>query len=156
TLLAMVLSIGLVVDDTIIVLENIYAKLEQGMSAKAAAIEGTREVFFAVIATTVALVAVFAPILFLGGLVGKLFQEFAVVIAGTVIISAFVALTLAPMLCSKILQDHSHSRFYYWTEPVFERMTAAYRWSLTGFMRMRWLAFPVVLLSGVVIVFLFQ
>src|SRR5690606_12201507 len=76
TLLAMVLSIGLVVDDTIIVLENIYAKLEQGMSAKAAAIEGTREVFFAVIATTVALVAVFAPILFLGGLVGKLFQEF--------------------------------------------------------------------------------
>lgn len=155
TLLAMVLSIGLVVDDTIIVLENIYAKLEQGMSAKAAAIEGTREVFFAVIATTVTLVAVFAPILFLGGLVGKLFQEFAVVIAGTVIISSFVALTLAPMLCSKVLHGHKHSRFYYWTEPVFNSMTTSYRRVLAGFMKMRWLAFPVVIASGAVIVFLF-
>lgn len=155
TLLAMVLSIGLVVDDTIIVLENIYAKLEQGMSAKAAAIEGTKEVFFAVIATTVTLVAVFAPILFLGGLVGKLFQEFAVVISGTVIISSFVALTLAPMLCSKVLQGHSHSRFYYWTEPLFEALTTTYRRFLAAFMRMRWVAFPVVLASGVAIVFLF-
>lgn len=155
TLLAMVLAIGLVVDDTIIVLENIYAKLEQGMSARRAAIEGTKEVYFAVIATTVTLVAVFAPILFLGGLVGKLFQEFAVVIADTVVISSFVALTLAPMLCSKVLKNHEHSRFYNWTEPFYVRMTSIYRNLLSGFLKVRWLAFPLVLASGVAIYLLF-
>lgn len=155
TLLAMVLAIGLVVDDTIIVLENIYAKLEQGMPARQAAIEGTKEVYFAVIATTVTLVAVFAPILFLGGLVGKLFQEFAVVIAGTVVISSFVALTLAPMLCSKVLKNHEHSRFYHWTEPFYETLTTGYRRLLAGFLKVRWVAFPMVLVSGVAIFFLF-
>ncbi len=155
TLLAMVLAIGLVVDDTIIVLENIYSKLEQGMPARQAAIEGTKEVYFAVIATTVTLVAVFAPILFLGGLVGKLFQEFAVVIAGTVVISSFLALTLAPMLCSKVLKNHEHSRFYHWSEPFYERLTSGYRRLLAGFLKVRWLAVPIVLVSGVAIYFLF-
>lgn len=155
TLLAMVLAIGLVVDDAIIVLENIYAKLEQGMPARQAAIEGTREVFFAVIATTVTLVAVFAPILFLGGLVGKLFQEFAVVIAGTVVISSFVALTLAPMLCSKVLKNHQHSRFYHWTEPFYVKLTEGYRRVLTGFLKVRWLAFPLVVGAGIAIYFVF-
>ncbi len=142
TLLAMVLAIGLVVDDAIVVLENIYSKIESGMPVKQAGIEGTREVFFAVIATTAALAAVFMPILFLGGLIGKLFQEFAVVLAGTVIVSSFVALTLTPMLCTKVLRGHSHSRFYEVTERMFQAFTGAYRFVLTAFLRARWLAFP--------------
>jgi multidrug efflux pump len=149
TLFAMVLARGLVVDDAIIVLENIYAKIEAGMPVREAGVRGTKEVFFAVIATTIALVAVFAPILFLGGLIGKLFQEFAVVLAGTVIISAFVALTLTPMLCTQILRGHSHSRFYEWTEPVFRWLTNVYRSILTGFLKARWLAFPVLIGAGV-------
>jgi multidrug efflux pump len=148
TLLAMVLAIGLVVDDAIVVLENIYAKIENGMPVLEAGVTGTKEVFFAVIATTIALVAVFAPILFLGGLIGQLFKEFAVVLAGTVIISAFVALTLTPMLCTKMLRGHAHSRFYEWTEPFFRGMTGTYRNLLTGFLRVRWLAFVVLLAAG--------
>lgn len=148
TLLAMVLAIGLVVDDAIIVLENIYAKIEAGMPVREAGIRGTQEVFIAVIATTVALVAVFAPILFLGGLIGQMFKEFAVVLAGTVIISAFVALTLTPMLCTKVLKGHSHSRFYDWTEPFFRWITDMYRSILVLFLRARWLAFPALLVAG--------
>ena len=146
TLLAMVLAIGLVVDDAIVVLENIFAKMESGMPVLEAGVEGTREVFFAIISTTVALVAVFLPILFLGGLTGKLFQEFAVVLAGTVVISAFVALTLTPMLCTRMLKGHAHSRFYDRTEPFFRGLTNLYRRLLTGFMRQRWMA--VILLLG--------
>ncbi len=145
TLLAMVLAIGLVVDDAIVVLENIFAKMETGMPVIEAGIEGTREVFFAIISTTVALVAVFLPILFLGGLTGKLFQEFAVVLAGTVVISAFVALTLTPMLCTRVLKGHAHSRFYDRTEPFFRGMTTLYRRLLTGFMRQRWMAMVILL-----------
>jgi multidrug efflux pump len=148
TLLAMVLAIGIVVDDAIVVLENIYTKIEKGLPAREAGVEGTREVFFAVIATTTALVAVFAPILFLGGLIGHLFREFAVVLAGTVAISAFVALTLTPMLSSKVLHAHEHSRFYHWTEPFFQGMTSAYRRLLTWFLKYRWLAFPILALTG--------
>ena len=148
TLLAMVLAIGIVVDDAIVVLENIYTKIEKGLPAREAGVEGTREVFFAVIATTTALVAVFAPILFLGGLIGHLFREFAVVLAGTVAISAFVALTLTPMLSSKVLHAHEHSRFYHWTEPFFRGMTSGYRRLLTWFLKYRWLAFPILALTG--------
>ncbi|GAB1487619.1 efflux RND transporter permease subunit [Opitutaceae bacterium] len=147
TLLAMVLAIGLVVDDAIVVLENIFAKMEAGMPVIEAGIEGTREVFFAIISTTIALVAVFLPILFLGGLTGKLFQEFAVVLAGTVIISAFVALTLTPMLCTRVLKGHAHSRFYDRTEPFFRGMTTLYRRVLTGFMRRRWLAMVILVMT---------
>jgi multidrug efflux pump len=148
TLLAMVLAIGLVVDDAIIVLENIYGKIEAGMPVKEAGILGTKEVFFAVLSTTAALAAVFMPILFLGGLIGQLFREFAVVLAGTVIISAFVALTLTPMLCTKVLRGHTHSRFYKATEPIFEGITNIYRRMLSSFLSVRWLAWPILLLAS--------
>ncbi len=150
TLLAMVLAIGLVVDDAIVVLENIYSKIEAGLSPREAAVEGTREVFLAVIATTAALAAVFMPILFLGGLTGQLFREFAVVLAGTVVISSFVALTLTPMLCAKLLKGHTHSRFYERTEPLFEQATTGYRRMLEPFLRRRWLAWVLLLASGAV------
>jgi multidrug efflux pump len=148
TLLAMVLAIGLVVDDAIVVLENIYSKIEAGLPPKEAGIQGTKEVFLAVIATTVALVAVFTPILFLGGLIGQLFREFAVVLAGTVIISSVVALTLTPMLCTRILKGHSHSQFYEKTEPFFQWVTGAYRRLLARFLHWRWLAFPILIVAG--------
>jgi len=148
TLLAMVLAIGLVVDDAIVVLENIYRKIEQGLPAREAGVTGTKEVFVAVIATTAALVAVFLPILFLGGMVGQLFREFAITLAGTVIISSFVALTLTPMLCTKILHAHEHSAFYERTEPFFQWFTNGYRRVLTKFLTVRWLALPILVLSG--------
>jgi multidrug efflux pump len=109
TLLGIVLAIGIVVDDAIVVLENIYAKIELGMNPREAALSGSREVYLAVIATTVALVAVFMPVVFLQGLTGRLFREFGVVLAGSVVISAFVALTLTPMMCSRLLRRHAGS-----------------------------------------------
>lgn len=142
TLLALVLAIGLVVDDAIVVLENIYTKIEQGMPPREAAYQGTREVFFAVISTTVALAVVFIPILFLGGMLGKLFTEFGLVLAGTVIISAFVALTLTPMLCARLLVRHHPGRLYRVTEPFFQMLISGYRASLSRFLAWRWLAFP--------------
>ena len=141
TLLGIVLAIGLVVDDAIVVLENIYTKIEQGMDPKKAGYEGSKEIFFAVISTTIALAAVFLPIIFLEGLTGRLFREFGVVIAGSVIISAFVALTLTPMLSTRLLKSHEkHSNFYNRTEPFFVRMNAAYRNSFAGFLNKRWIA----------------
>ncbi len=136
TLLALVLAIGLVVDDAIVVLENIYAKVEAGQRPLEAAVAGTREIFFAVIATTVALVAVLLPLLFLGGLTGRLFREFGATLAGAVAISALVALTLTPMLSSRLLKRHDNpSHLYRWTEPFFQRMIAGYRDSLTALPR---------------------
>lgn len=144
TMLAIVLAIGLVVDDAIVVLENIYAKMEQGLPTVEAGILGSKEIFFAVIATSLALVSVFLPILFLGGTTGRLFREFGVVIAGAVIISSFVALTLTPMLATKILsQGAKKNRFYKMTEPFFLKMNNAYKSSLESFMKMRWLAFVI-------------
>ncbi len=149
TMLGIVLAIGLVVDDAIVVLENIYAKIEEGMPVMQAGLIGSKEIFFAVIATTVALVAVFLPVMFLEGLTGRLFREFGVVIAGSVAISAFVALTLTPMLATRLIKGKGHGRFYTATEPFFEKMTQGYRNSLTTFMRHRWLAFPIMIASGV-------
>ncbi len=144
TLLGIVLAIGLVVDDAIVMLENIYAKIERGLPAIPAGIVGAREVFFAVIATTVALVAVFIPVIFLQGLTGRLFREFGITIAGAVIISSFVALTLAPMLCTRLLKNKKeHSRFYRRTEPFFRDMARRYRGLLEDFLERRWLAFPI-------------
>ncbi|MBL8640440.1 MAG: efflux RND transporter permease subunit, partial [Alphaproteobacteria bacterium] len=140
TMLGIVLAIGLVVDDAIVVLENIYAKIEQGMPPMQAGIAGAKEIFLAVIATTVSLAAVFMPLLFLQGLTGRLFTEFGVVIAGSVIISAFVALTLTPMLSTRIIKSGAHNRFYRATEPFFQKLTTGYRTSLETFMRHRWLA----------------
>ena len=147
TLLGMVLAIGLVVDDAIVVLENIYAKIEKGMDPVRAGVEGTREIFFAVISTTITLAAVFMPVLFLGGLTGRLFREFGVTIAGSVLISAFVALTLTPMLCTRLLRKHGehHNYIYEKTEPFFVGMIEAYRRSLAAFMPYRWLAIPILL-----------
>lgn len=142
TMLAVVLAIGLVVDDAIVVLENIYAKMEQGMSVIEAGILGSKEIFFAVVATSLALVSVFMPILFLGGQTGRLFREFGVVIAGAVIISSFVALTLTPMLSTKILSRGAEkNRFYKATEPFFVWMNTLYKHSLESFMKVRWMAF---------------
>lgn len=149
TLLALVLAIGLVVDDAIVVLENIYTKIEEGMDPTEAGLTGTREIFFAVIATTVSLAAVFMPLLFLGGLTGQLFREFGVVLAGCVIVSSFVALTLTPMLSTRLLRRAGHdSAFYRRTEPFFNAITSAYRNTLTTFLRARWLAVPVLLLCA--------
>jgi len=149
TLLAMVLAIGLVVDDSIVVMENIYSKAERKMPSRQAGIEGTREIFFAVIATTLALAAVFLPILFLSGLTGRLFREFGVVLAGTVLVSSFVALSLTPMLSTKLVTGHTgHSWFYNVTEPFFRGMTDGYRRSLQWFLQRRWLAFPLLLAAA--------
>ncbi|MEO1083931.1 MAG: efflux RND transporter permease subunit [Acidobacteriota bacterium] len=146
TMLGMVLAIGLVVDDAIVVLENIYSKIEAGQDPMRAGIDGTREIFFAVIATTLALVAVFLPILFLGGLTGRLFREFGVTIAGAVLISSFAALTLTPMLCTRLLKQRQRQPWIYrTTEPFFRALTAAYRTSLGGFLKVRWVAVPVLL-----------
>jgi multidrug efflux pump len=142
TLLGIVLAIGIVVDDAIVVLENIYTKIEVGLPPNEAARRGSAEIFFAIISTTVALASVFLPIIFLQGLTGRLFREFGIVIAGSVIISAFVALTLTPMLSSKILKKREkHNWFYNRTEPFFVKMNTTYRNSLESFLSKRWTAF---------------
>lgn len=155
TLLAMVLSIGLVVDDAIVVMENIYTKIEKGMEPKLAAIEGSKEIFFAVIATTITLVAVFFPIVFLQGVTGSLFREFSIVIAGAVLISSFVALTFTPMMSSKLLKvGAQEGKFYKFTEPFFVWLNSTYRNSLSKFMSKRWMAVLFLAISLVFIVLL--
>ena len=149
TLLAIVLSIGLVVDDAIVVMENIYTKVEQGMSPKEAGIKGANEIFFAVIATTIALVAVFFPIIFLQGITGKLFREFAIVIAGAVCVSSFVALTFTPMISTKLLSKKStDNRFYRWSEPFFTWLINWYKGGLESFLKHRWIAVVILLAAG--------
>ncbi|NUM72381.1 MAG: efflux RND transporter permease subunit, partial [Ignavibacteriaceae bacterium] len=148
TLLGIVLSIGLVVDDAIVVLENIYKKIESGMTPIEAAVKGSKEIFFAVISTTITLAAVFLPVIFLQGLTGRLFKEFGIVIAGSVLISSFVALTLTPMMGSRILkQREKHSRFYYLTEPFFVWLSESYSGALNSFMKHRWLGFAAIAAS---------
>lgn len=156
TLLGIVLAIGLVVDDAIVVLENIYTKIEAGVPAIEAGIEGTKEIFFAIIATTITLAVVFLPLLFLGGVSGRLFREFGVTIAGAVLLSALVALTLTPMLSSRLLRRQtSHGWLFRRTEPLFVALTACYARALDFCLGRRWLA-PVVLLAtgGLIFVFL--
>ena len=148
TLLGIVLAIGIVVDDAIVVLENIYAKIEEGYHPNEAARRGSAEIFFAIISTTVALASVFLPIIFLQGLTGRLFREFGIVIAGSVIISAFIALTLTPMLGSRILKGREeHNWFYNKTEPFFIRLNKTYRNSLDAFLSKRWTAFLIMAAS---------
>lgn len=155
TLLAVVLAIGLVVDDAIVVMENIYTKIEQGMSPREAGFKGSEEIFFAVIATTVALVAVFFPIVFLQGTTGRLFREFSIVITGAVIISSFVALTFTPMISTKLLtRNVTDNWFYRKTEPFFNGLTEYYRRWLDSFMRRRFLAPVILSVAAVVIYFL--
>ena len=136
TLLAMVLAIGLVVDDAIIVVENVHRNIEEGMTPFDASIQGARELFTAIIAMTITLLAVFAPIGFVGGLTGTLFAEFAFTLAGAVIISGIVALTLSPMMCSKILKPHGsgngQGRFEAFLDRTFERLQQRYERRLHG------------------------
>jgi len=155
TLLGIVLAIGIVVDDAIVVLENIYKKVEDKMHPAEASRKGSAEIFFAIISTTIALASVFLPVIFLQGLTGRLFREFGIVIAGSVIISAFVALTLTPMLSSKILkQREKHSWFYYKTEPFFVKMNNAYANYLNSFMNKRWLAI-IIMAASIVMIYAF-
>ncbi len=138
TLLAIVLATGLVVDDGIVVTENIFKKIEGGMEPKEAAIKGSNEIFFAVISTSLTLAVVFIPIIFLQGFVGRLFREFGIVMAGAILISAFVSLSLTPVLNVKLARrNQKHSRFYNLTEPFFEQMTEKYKASLTAFINVR-------------------
>jgi multidrug efflux pump len=145
TMLGIVLATGLVVDDGIVVTENIYKKLEAGMQKYQAAIEGSREIFFAVISTSITLAVVFLPVVFLPGFVGRLFREFGIVVAGAVLISSFVSLTLTPVLSVKLTRsNHKHSWFYHVTEPFFIGMENGYRRSLAAFMNIRWMAFVII------------
>ncbi|OOV87100.1 efflux RND transporter permease subunit [Oceanospirillum linum] len=145
TLLAMVMAIGLVVDDAIVMLENIYRHIEEGMHPVQAAFKGSKEIGFAVIAMTITLAAVFTPLAFTEGRTGKLFAEFALTLAGAVLVSGFVALTLSPMMCSRILKHENHGKFYLWGEKVLNGLGDLYRRSLKWTMKAR----PVVLLVGV-------
>ena len=146
TMLAIVLSVGLVVDDAIVMTENIYVRIERGMKPKMAGIDGAKEIFFAVISTTITLLAVFIPIVFMDGITGRLFREFSIVIAGTVCISSFAALTITPMLSTKILvHREKQNRFYLLTEPFFRGLNYYYNKMLGGMLRMRWLVFPITL-----------
>jgi multidrug efflux pump len=146
TMLGIVLATGLVVDDGIVVTENIYKKLEQGMNKYQAAREGSKEIFFAVISTSITLAVVFLPILFLQGFTGRLFREFGVVVAGAVLISCFVSLTLTPVLSVKLSGKHGvHSWFYRVTEPFFQRMESGYHNLLAAFIKIRWVALILIL-----------
>jgi multidrug efflux pump len=157
TMLAVVLSVGLVVDDAIVVTENIYVRIERGMTPREAGVEGSKEIFFAVISTTVTLIAVFIPIVFMEGMTGRLFKEFSIVIAGSVAISSFVALTFTPMLATKLLKRREKKNWLYRkTEPFFERLNNFYAKSLNAFLNKKWVALPVVAVLLGAIFYLWQ
>ena len=157
TMLAIVLSVGLVVDDAIVMTENIYVRIEKGMRPRQAGIEGAKEIFFAIISTTVTLLAVFLPIVFMDGITGRLFREFSLVIAGTVCISSFAALTITPMLSTKILvRRKTQNVFYRKTEPFFVGLNNAYEKGLLAVMKRRWVVLPVIATLAVVIVWLWN
>ncbi len=153
SMLAVVLAVGLVVDDAIVVTENIYQKIERGMTPIQAGIAGSKEIFFAVISTTITLVSVFFPIVFLEGMTGRLFREFSIVISGAVVISSFIALTFTPMLSSKFLKRREkHNWFYTKTEPFFLKLNAVYEKALQGFLRYKWVSLVIVLFTvGIII-----
>ncbi|MDR2593399.1 MAG: efflux RND transporter permease subunit [Fibromonadaceae bacterium] len=155
TLLGVVLAIGIVVDDAIVVLENIYAKIEKGLEPKEAADKGVNEIFSAVISTTLVLCAVFTPLLFMEGFTGRLFREFAIVIGGSVLISAFVAITLGSMLSSRILRRGKHNRFYSATEPFFNSLSSNYSKFLNKALSHPTLSIPVILVCGGIAVLAF-
>ncbi|NRT14687.1 HAE1 family hydrophobic/amphiphilic exporter-1/multidrug efflux pump [Flavobacterium sp. 28A] len=156
TLLAIVLATGLVVDDGIVVTENIFKKVEEGMTPIEAAIKGSNEIFFAVISISITLAAVFLPVIFLEGFVGRLFREFGVVIGAAVLISAFVSLTLTPMLNAYLMKsgEQKKSKFYIATEPYFQKLNSSYAESLSHFMAKKWLSFPILIACfGLIFVF---
>ena len=155
TMLAVVLSVGLVVDDAIVMTENIYIRIERGMKPFEAGIEGAKEIFFAVISTTITLATVFIPIVFMEGTSGRLFREFSFVVAGSVIISSFAALTFTPMLATKLLKHREKQNWFYRkTEPFFEGMNRVYSRSLNAFLRKRVIAIPFTIITLVLIGYL--
>ena len=158
TLLAIVLATGLVVDDGIVVTENIYKKVEEGMTPIEAAIKGSNEIFFAVISISITLAAVFLPVIFLEGFVGRLFREFGIVIGAAVLISAFVSLSLTPMLNAYLMKPgkQKQSKFYEITERYFVKMNTTYASSLRDFMKRKWLSFPILLGCILMIVLFFN
>jgi multidrug efflux pump len=144
TLLALVLAIGIVVDDAIVVLENVHRRIEEGEPVLLASVRGSRQIAFAVIATTLTLAAVFVPISFMEGNTGRLFTEFGIALAAAVLFSGLVALSLTPMMCSKLLKTHEgEGKLYLMTEKVFTGMNAGYRWLLERSLRA-----PLVVLAG--------
>lgn len=148
TLLGIVLATGLVVDDAIVVMENIYSRVEKGEDPKHAAHEGSKEILFAIISTTITLTAVFLPVIFLQGLTGRLFREFGIVVAGSVIISAFISLTLTPMMSSRLLRKkEKHSRFYRMSEKWLDALMSGYKNTLINFMKKPWIAFILMFIS---------
>jgi len=155
TLLGLVLATGLVVDDAIVVLENIYTKVDQGMDPVQAAFKGSREVFFAVISTSVSLICVFLPIFFLQGLTGRLFREFAMVVSGAILLSTFVSLSLTPMMSSRILKKKDTTgRVMKVFKNIVDFLIKHYSRLLKGFMRRRWMAFPVIVVTaGLIVLF---
>ena len=148
SMLAVVLSVGLVVDDAIVMTENIYIRIERGMSPREAGIEGAKEIFFAVVSTSITLIAVFFPIVFMQGMTGRLFREFSMVISGAVVFSTFAALTITPMLATKMLvKKEKQSWFYRKTEPFFIGLNNFYANTLAAFLRHRYLAVPLILIT---------
>ena len=157
SMLAIVLAVGLVVDDAIVMTENIYIRIEKGMEPKEAGIEGSKEIFFAVISTTITLVAVFFPIVFMEGTTGRLFREFSIVVSGCVIISSFAALTFTPMLATKLLlKQKKKNWFYRKTEPFFEGMNKGYAALLDKFLNKRIWAWGITIVTLILILFLWN
>lgn len=144
TLLGIVLATGLVVDDAIVMMENIYRRIEQGVEPIKAGFEGAKEIYFAIIATSITLVAVFLPIIFLQGLTGRLFREFGIVVSGAIVISTLVSLTLTPMLSARFLRkSRRQSALFRFTENILDGINHLYNSSLKGFLAVRWLAWPI-------------
>ncbi len=157
TLLGIVLATGLVVDDGIVVTENIFSKFEKGMPIKQAALEGSKEIFFAVISTSVTLAIVFLPVIFLEGFIGRLFREFGVTLAAAVLISALVSLTITPVLNVVLSRKKAgHGKFYLKTEPFFTGMENGYRRWLNGFLKVRWLAWVIIAVCGAMTALIFS
>ena len=157
SMLAIVLSVGLVVDDAIVMTENIYIRIEKGMTPKEAGIEGSKEIFFAIISTTITLVAVFFPIVFMEGTTGRLFREFSIVVTGSVIISSFAALTFTPMLATKLLVKRKEKNWFYRkTEPFFEALNNGYYWLLDKFLKKRIWAWCITVVTLGLIFFLWN
>lgn len=159
SLIALVLSVGFVVDDAIVMLENIVRHMEMGESPMKAAMRGSREIGFTILSMTLSLVAVFIPVLFMGGIIGRILNEFAITIAAAILVSGFVSLTLTPMLCSRFLktpeQEH-HGWLYRQTEKIFDAMLNLYRWTLTFTLRHKPLTMGVFFLTLVLTVVLFK
>jgi len=157
SMLAVVLAVGLVVDDAIVMAENIYVRIERGVDPIEAGIEGSKEIFFAIISTTITLIAVFFPIVFMQGMTGRLFKEFSIVVSGAVLISSFVALTFTPMFSTKILRKRENKGWFYRkTEPFFEGLNYYYGKGLQYFLSHRWVMWPIVGITLVIIVILWN